>query len=171
MVTQRNRRAIIEEGLAGDLKANGFHYVLQPQIDGTSGKIVGAEILSRWSNPDLGVLSPPKFIQAAEETGQIISLTSHLLAEVFAQMKIWEKEFGWNLRTAVNMIASLLSNMEFFDDFFRLMEQYKINPKLIEIEITEQAELTYSPKTLENLLLCKSKGMSLPSMILEPVYR
>lgn len=161
MVTQQNRQATIEEGLSGDLKANGFHYALQPQIDGSTGRIVGVEILSRWTHPELGVLSPPEFIQVAEETGQIVSLTSHLLAEVFAQMKIWEKKFGLNLRTAINMTASLLSNTEFFDDFIELMVQYEIDPKLIEIEITEQAELTYSPKILENLLLCKSKGMSI----------
>ena len=161
MITLRNRRAIIEDGLDGDLKTNGFHYTLQPQIDGHSGRIVGAEVLSRWTHPELGELPPPEFIQVAEETGQIVSLTSHLVAEVFAQMKEWEKKYGWNLRTAVNMTASLLSNSDFFEDFIELMEQYEIDPKLIEIEITEQAELTYSPKTLENLLLCKSKGISI----------
>ncbi|HSI66163.1 MAG TPA: EAL domain-containing protein [Planococcus sp. (in: firmicutes)] len=161
MLMQRNRRAIIEEGLDSDLKKNGFYYTLQPQVDGHSGRIVGVEVLSRWAHPELGVISPPEFIQVAEETGQIVPLTSHLLAEVFAQMKEWEKEFGWNLRTAINMTASLLSNSDFFKDFIELMERFEIDPKLIEIEITEQAELTYSPKTLENLLLCKSKGMSI----------
>ena len=161
MLTQRNRRAVIEEGLDGNLTTNGFYYTMQPQIDGHTGKIVGVEVLSRWAHPELGVISPPEFIQVAEETGQIVPMTSHLLAEVFAQMKEWEKNFGWNLRTAINMTASLLSNSDFFEDFIELMDRYKIDPKLIEIEITEQAELTYSPKTLENLLLCKSKGMSI----------
>ncbi|MFD1031457.1 EAL domain-containing protein [Metaplanococcus flavidus] len=161
MITQRNRRALIEEGLAGDLKSKGFYYTLQPQIDGNSGKIVGVEVLSRWAHPELGQLPPPEFIQVAEETGHIVSLTSHLLEEVFGQMKEWERTFGWNLRTAINMTASLLSNTGFFNDFIELMDRYKINPRFIEIEITEQAELTYSPKTLENLLLCRSKGMSI----------
>lgn len=161
MKTLRNRRSVIEDGLTGDLKTNGFYYTLQPQIDGDSGKIIGAEVLSRWVHPELGELSPPEFIQVAEETGNIISLTSHLLIEVFTQIKDWEKRFGWNLRTAINMTPSLISNPNFFDSFFELMDQYNINPKLIEIEITEQAELTYSPKTLENLLLCKSKGISI----------
>lgn len=161
MVTVRNRRIIIEEGLDNDLKANGFHYTLQPQINGHSGKIIGVEVLSRWSHPELGEIPPPEFIQIAEETEKIVPLTSHLLTEVFAQMKKWEKEFGWNIRTAINMTASLLSNSDFFKTFIELMDRYKIDPKLIEIEITEQAELTYSPKTLENLLLCKTKGISI----------
>lgn len=161
MIIQRNRRTLIEESLSGDLSANGFYYTLQPQIHAVTGKITGAEVLSRWSHPDLGELSPLEFIQIAEETGQIAALTYHLLSQVFAQMKEWEKEFNWNLPTAINMTASLLSNSAFFEDFFDLIERFEIDPQLIELEITEQAELTYSPKTLENLLLCKSKGMSI----------
>ncbi|WKA60307.1 EAL domain-containing protein [Planococcus shenhongbingii] len=156
-----NRKLAIEEGLTGDLKANGFYYTLQPQIDGNSGELIGAEVLSRWVHPEFGEISPLEFIQAAEESGHIVALTSHLCAEVFTQIKDWEARFGWNLRTAINMTPSLLGNPVFFDDFFRLMEQYKIHPKLIEIEITEQAELSYSPQTLKNLLLCKSKGISI----------
>ncbi|RNF38811.1 EAL domain-containing protein [Planococcus salinus] len=161
MKALRNRNSVIEEGLGGDLKANGFHYTMQPQIDGNSGNLTGVEVLSRWTHPKLGELSPLEFIQLAEETGNIVPLTSHLLTEVFAQIKEWEKQFGWNLRTAINMTPSLLGNPDFFDSFFKLMDRYKIKPSLIEIEITEQAELTYSPKTLENLLLCKSKGISI----------
>ncbi|WKA57084.1 EAL domain-containing protein [Planococcus shenhongbingii] len=156
-----NRKLAIEEGLTGDLKANGFYYTLQPQIDGNSGELIGAEVLSRWAHPEFGEISPLEFIQAAEESSHIVPLTSHLLAEVFTQIKEWEVKFGWNLRTAINMTPSLLGNPVFFDDFFKLMEQHEIHPKLMEIEITEQAELTYSPQTLKNLLLCKSKGISI----------
>ena len=59
------------------------------------------------------------------------------------------------------MTPSLLANPDFFDDFFQLIDQYGVDPKLIEIEITEQAELTYSDRTLENLKLCESKGISI----------
>lgn len=161
MKNARDRRLAIEEALAGDLTENGFYYTLQPQIDGVSGEIVGTEVLSRWVHPELGELSPLEFIQVAEETGDIVRLTGHLLREVFTQIKDWENGYGWKLRTAINMTPSLLSNADFFNRFIALMDQYEIDPASIEIEITEQAELTYSPKTLENLLLCKSKGISI----------
>lgn len=161
MVTQRNRRTMIEDGLDGDLKTNGFYFTLQPQIDGHTGKVVGAEVLSRWNHPEFGEISPLEFIEVAEETGKIAKLTSHLLAEVFTQMKVWEELDGWNLRIAVNMTASLLSDAEFFKEFTQLMDRYEIDPKWVEIEITEHAELTYSPQILENLLRCKSIGMSI----------
>lgn len=157
----RNRRVAIEKGLSGDLKKNGFYFNLQPQIDGRTGKIVGSEILARWKHPELGEISPLEFIPAAEETGAIFPLTAHLLEEVFTQLKIWEDRFGWKLSTAINMTPSLLGNPRFYDKFSKLMFQHEIDPCLIEIEITEQAELTYSPQTLDNLLLYKSKGMSI----------
>ncbi|WP_236610272.1 putative bifunctional diguanylate cyclase/phosphodiesterase [Planococcus halocryophilus] len=161
MRTSYNRKSAIEKGLKGNLKENGFYYVLQPQIDGNTGQIVGAEVLSRWIHPEFGEISPPEFIQIAEESGEIFSLTSHLLAEVFTQIKEWQNRFGWNLKTAINMTPSLLSNPTFFDNFFELLDRFEVPSHLIEIEITEQAELTYSSKTLENLLLCKSKGISI----------
>ena len=161
MGTLHNRKSTLEEGLAGDLKKNGFYYTMQPQIEGNSGDIVGVEVLSRWAHPELGEISPLEFIQLAEDTGDIIRLTTHLLNEVFFQLKDWEKRFGWNLRTAFNVTPSLLNNSTFFDHFIELINHYQVDPALIEIEITEQAELTYSPKTLETLMLCKSKGISI----------
>ena len=161
MNSERSRRLKIEEGLLGDFKDSGFYFTLQPQIDGNSGKIIGAEVLSRWNHPDFGELSPLEFIEAAEQSGTIAPLTRHLLTEVFAKMKEWEARYGMNLKIAINMTPSLLSNTAFFSDFLHLMDEYGIRPEWIEIEITEQAELTYSEQTLENLLLCQSKGISI----------
>lgn len=161
MKIQRNRNSVIEKGLYGNLEETGFYYTLQPQIDGISGEIVGVEVLSRWDHPELGEIPPLEFIYLAEETDNIVPLTSLLVNKVFTQIKVWENQYGWNLRTAINLTPSLINNTEFIDSFFELMDQHNIDPKLIEIEITEQAELTYSSKTLENMLLCKAKGISI----------
>lgn len=157
----RERRNKLEEGLFGDLNGSGFYFTLQPQINGNSGEIIGAEILSRWNHPEFGELSPLEFIEIAEETGTLSKLTHHLLNEVFRKMKEWHQQYGWNLKYAINMTPSLLSNQAFFNEFLVLMDQYDIQPSWLEVEITEQAELTYSKTILENLLICKSKGISI----------
>ncbi|MDQ0427544.1 diguanylate cyclase (GGDEF)-like protein [Planomicrobium stackebrandtii] len=161
MKVSYNRKLIIERDLSRNFKELGYYYTLQPQIDGSSGQVVGAEVLSRWLHPEIGEISPVEFIQIAEASGQINALTLHLLDEVFIQIKDWQKKFDWKQRIAINMTSSLLSDPVFFDNFFELMERRKINPNLLEIEITEQVELIYSPQTLETLLLCKSKGISI----------
>ncbi|PSL40231.1 diguanylate cyclase (GGDEF)-like protein [Planomicrobium soli] len=157
----RSRKALIEESLERNLTSGGLYYCLQPQINGNSGEIVGVEVLARWNHPELGEISPLEFIEVAEETGAIVPLTLYLTESMFAQLKEWKIRFGRSLPVAINMTPSLLANPKFFDSFFELIEKYEIQPQLIEIEITEQAELTYSHGILENLLLCKSKGVSI----------
>lgn len=161
MKASYKRKSIIEQDLSKDLDQVGLYYTLQPQIHGETGELNGAEVLARWEHPELGSISPLEFIQIAEESGQIATLTSHLLIQVFTQIKEWEIKFDRQFRTAINMTPSLLSNPVFFDHFLDLMEQYQVPPTLLEIEITEQVELTYSPRTLENLLLCKAKGITI----------
>lgn len=161
MKQSRDRQSEIEKGLFGDFSENGFFYVLQPQIDGPSGNIAGAEVLMRWNHPKFGMVSPVEFIKTAEETGSIIPLTTHLLKRLFTQIKKWEACYGWNLRIAINVTPSLLANPHFFSDFFELIHEYEINPNTLEIEITEQAELTYTEEIMQNLLLCQSKGITI----------
>ncbi|TWT26466.1 EAL domain-containing protein [Planomicrobium sp. CPCC 101110] len=161
MHMQRSRKSTIEKSLTGNLKAIGLYYTLQPQINGSSGEVVGVEVLARWNHPELGELSPLEFIKIAEETSTITPLTLYLIEKVFVQLNEWQRRFGWIPRTAVNMTSSLLASPVFFDAFFELQKRYKIPSSMVEIEITEQAELTYSEATLKNLLLCKSKGISI----------
>ena len=147
--------------MSGDFSENGFFFVLQPQIDGSTGSIVGAEVLMRWNHPKFGMVSPVEFIKTAEETGSIRPLTTHLLEQLFIQIKKWEASYGWNLRIAINMTPSLLTNPLFFSHFFKLIHEYDIDPNTLEIEITEQAELTYSEEIMENLLLCQNNGITI----------
>lgn len=161
MKQTRDRQSEIEKGLFGDFSENGFFFVLQPQINGLTGNIAGAEVLMRWNHPKFGMVSPVEFIKTAEETGSILPLTTHLLKRLFTQIKKWEACYGWNLRIAINMTPSLLTNPHFFNDFFQLIHEYEIDPNTLEIEITEQAELTYSEEIMENLLLCQSKGITI----------
>ena len=161
MKEERARQSKIEEGLAGNLKENGYYFTVQPQINGETGELRGVEVLSRWNHPELGEISPVEFIQIAEQAGSSGSLTYVLLKEVFGTVKKWELAYHWNIKTAINMTPSLLANPDFFDVFFNLLDSYGIRPELIEIEITEQAEMTYSGNTLKNLHRCYSKGMSI----------
>jgi diguanylate cyclase (GGDEF)-like protein/PAS domain S-box-containing protein len=155
------RRVLIECDLSGDLKELGFHFQVQPQIHTKSGELSGVEVLSRWNHPELGWISPAEFIAIAEEMGTIVHLTTHLLHEVFSYIRRREARYGRRIRTAINLTPSLLADQNFFDHFFRLLDQYGIPPELVEIEITENTELTYSEKTLQNLLACRTKGISI----------
>jgi EAL domain-containing protein (putative c-di-GMP-specific phosphodiesterase class I) len=118
-------------------------------------------VLSRWNRPELGIISPAEFISVAEETGTIARMTWHLLNDVFSYMKVREARYGSSLRTSINITPTLLADHAFFKNLFKLMKRYEIPASLLEIEITENVELAYSEKTLQNLLACRSKGVSI----------
>lgn len=161
MAKDLSRRLLIEQDLSGDLKANGFHFALQPQINCSTGEVDGIEVLSRCLHPELGHISPVEFIEIAEETGTISHLTNYLLNEVFTFINS-NKKSGIELpKTAINITPSLLTSKIFFDDLFQLMEKYQIPAEMVELEITESVELTVSEITLQNLRACRSKGISI----------
>lgn len=161
MRAKRERRVLIEKSLMECLEDSGFYFTVQPQISGGGINLSGIEVLARWKHPVLGELSPLEFIEVAEQSGTIAHLTTHLLHEVLKVIKSWEQLYGWNIKTAINMTPSLLANPVFFDDFFNLLEQYQVCPSLLEVELTEHAEMAYSETTMRNLELCREKGISI----------
>lgn len=161
MKSSRERRVLIEKSLLGCLKDSGFYFNVQPQISGSDINLSGIEVLARWNHPVLGELSPLEFIDIAEQSGTIAHLTTHLLREVLKVIKDWENRYDWKIKTAINMTPSLLANPVFFDEFFRLMEHYDVHPSLLEVELTEHAEMAYSEATMRNLELCREKGISI----------
>ncbi|MCM3610508.1 EAL domain-containing protein [Planococcus sp. MERTA32b] len=161
MRSQRERRVLIEKSLMGCLEGSGFYFTVQPQISGGGINLSGVEVLARWNHPELGELSPLEFIEIAEQSGTIAHLTTHLLHEVLTVIKKWEQLYSWNVKTAINMTPSLLANTVFFEEFFKLLEQYGVAPSLLEVELTEHAEMAYSETTMRNLELCREKGISI----------
>ncbi|HSI68403.1 MAG TPA: EAL domain-containing protein [Planococcus sp. (in: firmicutes)] len=161
MKANRERRVLIEKSLMSCLEGSGFYFAVQPQISGEGINLSGIEVLARWNHPVLGELSPLEFIDVAEQSGTIAHLTTHLLHGVFKMIKDWEGRYGWDVKTAINMTPSLLANPVFFEEFFNLMEQYGVGPSLLEVELTEHAEMAYSETTMRNLELCREKGISI----------
>ena len=161
MKANRERRVLIEKSLMSCLEGSGFYFAVQPQISGEGINLSGIEVLARWNHPVLGELSPLEFIDVAEQSGTIAHLTTHLLHGVFKMIKDWEGRYGWDVKTAINMTPSLLANPVFFEEFFDLMEQYGVGPSLLEVELTEHAEMAYSETTMRNLELCREKGISI----------
>jgi PAS domain S-box-containing protein/diguanylate cyclase (GGDEF)-like protein len=145
------RRAIEREELV-------LHY--QPQVDLASGRIVGAEALLRWRHPERGMVSPGLFIPLAEETGLIVPMGDWVLSAACAQQRAW-REAGLPLvPVSVNLSAHQ------FDDRIvatvgRMLEQYGLEPQLLELELTESASMADADKSCALLAQLKNMGLSL----------
>ena len=81
-----------------------FEVYYQPIVEISTEHIVGCEALVRWAHPRLGLLQPDSFIQVAEETGLIIPIGDHVLAEACRQLSLWDQQPGTrSMRMAVNL--------------------------------------------------------------------
>ena len=110
------------------------HY--QPQLDLSTGHIVGAEALLRWTDPKLGVISPGLFIPLAEETGYIVTLGAWVLDRAVQQAARWVRA-GHALVVAVNVSALEFRQPDFVDRLAGLLVEHGLKPEFLELELTE----------------------------------
>lgn len=128
----------MENQLRKAIEKNEFSLQFQPQIDISSGTIIGAEALLRWNNELLGAISPAVFIPLAEETGIILSIGNWVLEEALKQQAQWIKAGLHPGLIAINIASKQIYHTEVVAIIRHLIEKYAINPKMIELEITER---------------------------------
>ena len=125
-----------------------LHY--QPQVDVETGQMVSVEALLRWNDPELGEVSPARFIPVAESTGLILPLGDWVLEAACRQLSDWLKA-GLNLRVAVNLSVQQFRQQGLSARLARWIEQYELPPELIELEITE-SEAMAEPEQAQAIL-------------------
>lgn len=119
--------------LAGELV---MHY--QPQAVLATGAIDSVESLIRWRHPELGLVSPGKFVPTAEDSGFIRHLTTFALAEGAAQSKAW-RDAGTPLSVSVNVSVRDLEDRHFLERVLDAVEAAGIDNEDLMLEVTESA--------------------------------
>lgn len=118
-------------------KKDEFSLVYQPKISTSTGKIVAVEALIRWTSSELGRIPPDKFIPIAEETGIILALGAWILHQACNDFMLLRS--GGNLleHIGVNVSSLQLQNDDFLETLNDVLRQTQIDPKWLEIELTE----------------------------------
>ncbi len=147
----------IEQELRAAIKNRHLLLHYQPQYDMRTGEIVSVEALVRWNHPERGLLYPDSFIEVAESSGLIIPL-----GELVLDMAL---EFVAGCRN-LNHIAVNISSVQFKDaDFFsmvmRLLEKHNLNPRSLELEMTESVVMDDDSETTELLFALAKEGIRL----------
>lgn len=137
---KKTRKIQIKNALYTAIERNEFKLFYQPQVDIQTGKWVGLEALLRW-NPSFGNVQPSEFIPIAEETGLIVSIGEWVVREACGQIKEWERQGFYKIPLSVNISARQFQNSLFAWKVKKIIEEEKIDPQYLEIEITESVML------------------------------
>ncbi len=131
-----SERMVIKNGLTKALEREEFTLYYQPKIGLVDGCITGVEGLLRWRNPELGMVSPVKFIPIMEETGMIGPVGEWVIEVACQQHKQWAAE-GFPIRVAVNLSVRQLRQPGLAKTVDRILSAAGIPPSGLELEITE----------------------------------
>ncbi len=118
-------------------KNDEFFLVYQPKISTSTGKITAVEALIRWNSSELGPVPPDKFIPIAEETGIILPLGAWILHQACSDFMKLRSEGAVLEHIGVNVSSLQLQNDDFLTTLHDVLDQTKIDPKCLEIELTE----------------------------------
>lgn len=143
------------------LDCNEFELNYQPQVQLSTGDIIGTEALVRWNRPQEGYISPADFIPVAEITGQIYELERRIIKNVLIQKKKWEEQGLNDLELSLNLSGkSLISNSN-FRQIEEIFSDCDVDYSNIVIEITETAAITHIDTAIERLNILKAKGLKI----------
>jgi diguanylate cyclase (GGDEF)-like protein len=154
-------RQSIEESLRRALERQEFALHYQPKINLSTGEIAGAEALLRWTHPVRGPVSPAQFIPVAEDCGLIQPIGNWVLREACQQARVW-LEAGLPLETmAVNISAVQLRDENFLDRIFAILRDTALDPKFLELELTESVLMKHAESTESILKTLRSRGVQI----------
>ena len=158
-----NERAVarqsIEEGLRRALERKELALVYQPIINISTGKITAGEALLRWTHPTRGPVSPAEFIPVAEDCGLILPIGKWALREACRQAQAWV-EAGLSFRSiSANISAVQFREEHFLSDVFSILQETKLNPHYLELELTESVLMKRAGTAEAVLAALKAKGV------------
>ena len=155
--TQGFEQLVMKSSLRRALERNEFQLYYQPQIDIETGKIVGAESLIRWMHPDLGLVSPNKFIPILEETGLITEVGKWVIERACQQNKEWQEKGLNPIQIAINLSPRQFRQKNLISIIQSTLNETGLDAKWLELEVTESSimdnpeEVAVTLQSLNNL--------------------
>ncbi|KTD75009.1 bifunctional diguanylate cyclase/phosphodiesterase [Legionella waltersii] len=140
---QTKNRFKIESELNQAILKNEFYLVYQPQFDINNHCLLSVEALLRWKHPTKGDLTPIDFMKIAEDSGLIIPIGEWVLHEVCRQIKVWQEKKISPKCVSVNIAIQQLKQNNFAMKVKRILQRYKVSPKILEFEINENILMTH----------------------------
>jgi EAL domain-containing protein (putative c-di-GMP-specific phosphodiesterase class I) len=154
-------RLSLESNLRRALEKNEFALAYQPQIDTRTGFMTGVEALLRWNHPELGIVSPGKFIPIAEETGLILPIGEWVLRSASRQAKSWLDAGFASFSVAVNISGCQFKQGNLATLVSQVLAETGLEPANLELELTESILMDNAESAVNMLKELKTLGVNL----------
>lgn len=157
MEAPRRRRAEIERALQLPALEKNLRLVFQPIFDLGSGQVIALEALARWTDPELGDVSPSEFVPLAEQLGLIDDINRRLMAMAFEAARNWPEE----VRLSFNLSAIQLCSPGSAEDVLKALAAAGFEADRLQVEVTETALLADFERARTNLTELKNAGSTI----------
>jgi diguanylate cyclase (GGDEF)-like protein len=161
MGLQAHQRVELQSALRLAVEHGQFELHYQPQCAPESGRIVAVEALIRWPHPELGLVSPERFIPLAEETGLIAPIGRWVLRAACRQLQAWHAAGHTRLVMAVNLSARQFLAQDIPQLVRETLEEHGLPARALELELTETALMHNAESVRGTLQALKDLGVVL----------
>ncbi|MDX5377780.1 MAG: EAL domain-containing protein [Halomonas sp.] len=158
--TRVSQRVELRSALQRAIDEQQFELHYQPQIHGTSGRIVGCEALIRWRHPQRGFIPPAEFIGLAEDTGQIIAINEWVVRTACRDNRRLNDHDIGKYPIAVNISPMQFHRSGFAEGILKILEEVDLPPALLELELTENILMEGTDKAIETLTTLRRHGIA-----------
>ncbi len=162
---EMNARIVERQALEGNLRRaierREFLLYYQPKVDLETGRMIGAEALIRWQHPVRGLLPPQRFVPVAEDSGLIVPIGQWVLHEACRQAREWQAAGLHPVPIAVNISALEFRSKNFLERVRRTLDETGLEPRFLELELTESVLMESVDETAEVLRELKAMGLRL----------
>lgn len=161
MTERAFERVVLETQLRQSIEKNQLEVYYQIQMNAKENSIIGMEALVRWNHPDMGVVSPAKFISLAEDTGFILQIDKWVMKESITQFEKWNKD-GLNPGVlSLNLSMLLLERDEFIQEIKDIINELQIDTSWLSFEVTETQIMKNPDKSIKKLNELNELGIKL----------
>ena len=161
MSNQTLERLRLETDLRNAMEKNQFYIVYQPQVELGGGRVIGVEALIRWRHPELGMVSPLKFIHILEEMGLIGAVGEWVLRQACRQACQWRRNGHPGLRMSVNLSVRQFHDPQLHRRVAQILAETGMAASGLELEITEGVLMQQDQVTMANIKDLQRMGVRL----------
>jgi len=152
---------LMRSGLRRALERGEFVLHYQPQMELSSGRVVGVEALLRWEHPEFGLVLPGRFVPVAEDSGLIVPIGAWVIREACRQAVAWQRAGLPALSMAVNLSAAQFRRGSIEDTVVQALASAGLDPSKLELELTESILIQDVEQVMATVRQLKQLGVKL----------